>query len=890
MTSPAQSTIQNLLPVQAYFDAQDNFVTFIGQNKPFFATANPDQSGVNITNSTINSTTIGALVPSTGNFTNISTVTGTISTAPSSATDIVNKQYVDYALLGLSWKEPARAATTTNITLSGPQTIDTVAVVAGDIVLVKDQTNPAQNGIYTVQTGAWTYAIGSSTWDQYIGAVIYIVSGGQATAAFYTTAQPGGTLGVTAMNWFNLSFSASYTAGTGLTLTGTQFSITNTAVTAAAYGSASKTLTATVNAQGQLTALADTNIAIAGSQITSGTTGTGNVVLDTSPTLVTPNLGTPSTLVGTNITGTASGLSIGGNAATATTAGSATTATNLAGGATGSLPYQSGAGATTFLSAGSNGQVLTLASGVPSWAALPASGVTSVTASAPLASSGGTTPNITITQSNTTTDGYLSSTDWNTFNGKANAGANSNITSLTGITGGIATPNFITFNTSYATALTAGQLGWESTNNSLAFGMTGGNIVQHIGEDQYLYIKASATITKGQVIMITGSVGASGVLTGAPATGITDGTYIIGVAAEAIANNAFGFVQTFGVLTSVNTSAFADGDILWYDPAVTGGLTATKPSAPNVKAQIAACNKGGSAGGGVITIRVNPGSQLGGTDSNVQFSSLASGQTIIYDAVAGYWENATLTAGTGISITNGAGSITIAGTGPSITDDTTTNATRFPLFTSVTTGSLTTEFVSSTKFQFNPSTGALTATSLTPTNPVGTAYGGTGATSLAAANIPVTNATNTFTAQQTFNSGNLRLAGSTSGNSTLNASAVAGTTTLTLPNQTGTLGYLNIPPVGTKTGSYTLATNDVGEYVQVGSGGSITIPNATFAEGDAISIFNNTTGNITITCTIDTAYIAGTNSDKASVTLATRGVATILFISSTVCVITGNVT
>ena len=147
----------------------------------------------------------------------------------------------------------------------------------------------------------------------------------------------------------------------------------------------------------------------------------------------------------------------------------------------------------------------------------------------------------------------------------------------------------------------------------------------------------------------------------------------------------------------------------------------------------------------------------------------------------------------------------------------------------------------------------------------------------------------TFTANQTFNSSNLKLAGSTSGTSTLNASAVAGTTTLTLPNQTATLGYLNIPPVGTKTGSYTLATNDVGEYVQVGSGGSITIPNATFAEGDAISIFNNTTGNITITCTIDTAYIAGTNSDKASVTLATRGVATILFISSTVCVISGNV-
>jgi hypothetical protein len=104
------------------------------------------------------------------------------------------------------------------------------------------------------------------------------------------------------------------------------------------------------------------------------------------------------------------------------------------------------------------------------------------------------------------------------------------------------------------------------------------------------------------------------------------------------------------------------------------------------------------------------------------------------------------------------------------------------------------------------------------------------------------------------------------------------------------VGFRNIPPVGTKTGSYTLATSDVGEYVQVGSGGSITIPDATFAEGDVVSIFNNTSGNITITCSITTAYIAGTDSDKASVTLATRGIASVLFISGTVCVITGNVT
>jgi hypothetical protein len=93
-----------------------------------------------------------------------------------------------------------------------------------------------------------------------------------------------------------------------------------------------------------------------------------------------------------------------------------------------------------------------------------------------------------------------------------------------------------------------------------------------------------------------------------------------------------------------------------------------------------------------------------------------------------------------------------------------------------------------------------------------------------------------------------------------------------------------------KTTSYSLQKIDVGQTVQVNTGGSITIPNSTFAAGDAVLVVNNTTGGITITCTITTAYIAGTDEDKATVTLATRGVANILFLSGTVCIITGNVT
>jgi hypothetical protein len=117
----------------------------------------------------------------------------------------------------------------------------------------------------------------------------------------------------------------------------------------------------------------------------------------------------------------------------------------------------------------------------------------------------------------------------------------------------------------------------------------------------------------------------------------------------------------------------------------------------------------------------------------------------------------------------------------------------------------------------------------------------------------------------------------------------SGTLTNCTVDGTNPIGYRDLPAVGTKTSSYTLAVGDVGKYVQVGKSGSITIPDATFAEGDAISIFNNTSGNITITCTITTAYIAGTDADKATVTLATRGIATVLFISGTVCAITGNV-
>lgn len=119
---------------------------------------------------------------------------------------------------------------------------------------------------------------------------------------------------------------------------------------------------------------------------------------------------------------------------------------------------------------------------------------------------------------------------------------------------------------------------------------------------------------------------------------------------------------------------------------------------------------------------------------------------------------------------------------------------------------------------------------------------------------------------------------------------VGASTSVTLP-PSGSLGYLNIPLSGAaKTSSYTLAVGDIGELIQVNTGGSIVVPDNIFATGDAVVIFNNTSGAITLTMSITTAYIGGTDADKATISLATRGICNVLFISGTVCVVTGNVT
>jgi len=188
-----------------------------------------------------------------------------------------------------------------------------------------------------------------------------------------------------------------------------------------------------------------------------------------------------------------------------------------------------------------------------------------------------------------------------------------------------------------------GTVAWDG-GTTLGIQMTA-NVLQPVGEAQYFYIKADSTITKGQLIMFTGAVGASGVIKGAPATGITDGQYLMGIAAEDIATNGFGLVTSFGHVRGWNTTGapvgetWADGDILYYNPSVAGGLTKTQPTAPNVKATVAVVVNAAPAGSGDVFVRVSTGSVLGGTDSNVQFGTLATNDLIQYNGT--YWKNVT---------------------------------------------------------------------------------------------------------------------------------------------------------------------------------------------------------------------------------------------------------
>ena len=737
MSAPNLTTDQNLLPVQAYFDVNGNFQTFIGQGQPFYATLNPAQSGLNITNSTINSTTIGLVTPSSGFFTNISTTTGTISTTPANPTDLVNKNYVDMFVQGYAIKAECQVASTGNLTLSGLQTIDGYTTLVGDRVLVKNQTTQAQNGIYVAASGAWARSSDANTWNSLISAFTFIQNGStQANSGWVCTISTGGTLGTTPVTWSQLASAASYFAGTGLTLSSYTFSITPVG-TAGTYGSASQVPVFVTNASGQVTSVTNTSISIAPSQInatipnsgltnssitingsaislggsatitavnpnaltigtglsgssyngssavtialantavtaasytlasvtfnaqgqataasSASTTGSGNVVLATSPTLVTPNLGTPSTLVGTNITGTASGLSIGGNAATATTA------TNLSGTTQYSVPYQSGSATTSFLSPGTSGSLLMTLGAVsaPIWVAT--SSLTTGSATNIAGGAAGSVP-------------YQTGSGATTFLALGTSGYV--------LTAGASAPQY--------TAQSSLSVG---TATNLAGGAAS-NIVYQSASGTTAFL---ANGTSGQFLQSNGS-SAPTWATPVSYASVTDDTTTNATRYPLFAN------QTSGNLATEYTSSTK----LQYNPS-TGVLTSTSftGAGTGLTGTASSLSIGGNAA--TATSATTATNLAGGANGSVPYQTASGTTTFLAAGTNGY----ILTLASGVPTWAAA-----PATGITITDNTSSSSTYYPTLTTATTGTITGETTSSTKLSYVPNTGILSSSAFVAT-------------------------------------------------------------------------------------------------------------------------------------------------------------------------------
>ena len=674
MAGPSSTVDQNLLPVQAYFDVYGNFQTFIGQGQPFYATLNPVQSGLTITNSTLDSSPIGSTSPSTGVFTNISTTTGTISTQPVGATDIVNLLALQSYAAGISWKQPCAVGTLVNITLSGLQTIDGYTTLAGDRVLVKNQGTAANNGIYLASATAWTRALDADTWNELISAISFLEYGSQAGGAWFCTAQPGGTLGVTAVNWSQFTTSATYSAGTGLTLTGTVFSITPVG-TANTYGSATQTPVFTTNASGQVTAVTNTTITPAVGSITGLGTGvaTALAINTGSAGAFVVNggaLGTPSSGTLTNCTFPTLNQNTTGYAA------------SLGGGAAGSLPYQSAVNTTTFLAAGTNGQVLTLAAGVPSWATPSGGTVTSVSGT-------GSVNGITLT-------GTVTSSGSLTLGGTLGSIANSQLT-----------------NSSITFGATAAALGTTVSGfNAVSIGATTAST------GAFTYLSTSSTTSTTPTLSFNGSN--SNIASGATVSGsylqnlLQNKSNTAGASTNYVLSNDLGTDSTYYGEFGMNSSVFSastPSDFFSINNGVyfsghDGDITVG--SGNGYKTYLAWGTVGQSAhvinASGAIGLSTNLGTTPAGSGTTGYGTSgylMQSGGS----AAAPTWvAQSTIAAGSATTATTATNATNIG-----ITDDTTTATSVYPTWVTTTTGNLPAK-TSSTKLSFVPSTGTLSAT------------------------------------------------------------------------------------------------------------------------------------------------------------------------------------
>lgn len=318
-------------------------------------------------------------------------------------------------------------------------------------------------------------------------------------------------------------------------------------------------------------------------------------------------------------------------------------------------------------------------------------------------------------------------------------GANGDITSLTGITGGISSPDFVQFDVTATPTAAVGQLGWNDTAGTLDLGLKGGNVVLQLGQEEVVRVTntTGSTMVDGQAVYITGSTGSHLNVSLAQANAEITSSKTIAVITESIAHSTTGFATTSGIVRGIDTSALTEGAAVWLSPTVAGGLTSTKPQAPNHAVLIGWCVTQ-HATVGAIYVHVSNGWEVDELHDVKITGTPAAGSLLIRNATDGLWENATVTAGTGISITNADKSITVTNSAPdqvvSLTGAGTTAVTgTYPNFT-ITSNDTYTGTVTSVSgsggttgltFSGSPIT---TSGTLTLGGTLGVANGGTGTT------------------------------------------------------------------------------------------------------------------------------------------------------------------
>lgn len=174
--------------------------------------------------------------------------------------------------------------------------------------------------------------------------------------------------------------------------------------------------------------------------------------------------------------------------------------------------------------------------------------------------------------------------------------------------------------------------------------------------------ETGATLTKGTVVYINGASGNKATVTKALATSDSTSAQTFGIIFADIANNNNGYAILAGDIAGLDTSAYAAGTQLYLSSSTAGAYTSTKQYAPNHLVYIGVVTRS-HVNQGSIEVRIQNGYEMDELH-NVSAQNPTSGQTLIYNASTSLWEKANLTAGTGISVSNGAGSITVTNSAP----------------------------------------------------------------------------------------------------------------------------------------------------------------------------------------------------------------------------------